>query len=133
MALGSFRFAVNGALLGRFERVLHARHADVDLVARAPASQFLGPGREAVRLACVIYPHYLGGGGLAQLEGLRAAADAGEPLMLVAGTGRVLGRHTIREIADLREHFHPNGSPLKVEAAIELARYAPVGGLGGIM
>lgn len=130
MALGPFRFSVEDMVLKRFGRRLSARHADVDLVGRAPASQFLGPGKETISLPAVIYPYYLGGAGLAQLDGMRAAADAGTPLMLAAGTGRVLGNFTLREVDDEREHFLPNGSPLKVEIRVDLARYVPVGGFG---
>jgi phage protein U len=130
MALGPFRFATDALLLAGCERRLPARHADIELVGRAPGSQFLGPGVEIICLPAVLYPHYLGGAGLGQLEGLRAMAEAGAPLMLVSGAGRVLGRYTIREVADMREHFLPNGLAAKVEIRIELARYAPVGGIG---
>jgi len=128
MGLGSFRFSVEAMVLQRFERRRPQRHADVDLIGRPPGSQFMGPGSQTINIPAVIYPYFLGGAGLAQLDSMAAAADAGTPLMLVAGTGRVLGRFTVRDIGDTREHFFPDGSPQKVELYVSLARYVATGG-----
>ena len=134
MALGPFRFSIDALILQRIDRRLPLRHADQDLVGREPASQFLGPGSERIQLPALIYPVFLPGAGLSQLESMRQTAAAGTPLQLAAATGRVLGRYTIREVHDQREHLLGGAIAQKVEATIDLARYVPVagGGLGGL-
>lgn len=134
MALGPYRFAVDSFILDSIDRKLPARHADIELVGRAPGSQFIGPGAERIELPAVLYPAFLQGRGLSQLDGLRESANRGTPLMLAAGTGRTLGLFTVREVSDVRRHNLPNGYPQKVEIRIELVRYTPVGGFstGGI-
>lgn len=133
MALGPYRFSVDAFILQSIERKLPARHVDIDLVGRAPGSQFLGPGSERISLPAVLFPAFLGGRGLEQLEGLRESTKTGVPMMLAAGTGRVLGLFTVREVGDTRTHNLPNGFPQKVEVRIDLAAYTPVGGIGGVV
>ena len=130
MGLGPFRFSINSAILQRIARRYPFRHVDQELVGRAPGSQFLGPGVERVQLPCLIYPVFLPGSGLSQIEAMRKAGVSGQPLMLVAGTGRVLGNYTIRDVDDSREHLLPGGIAQKVDAVVEIARYVPVGGGG---
>lgn len=132
MALGAFRFSIDAMYLARIERRFPMRHVDQDLVGREPGSQFLGPGTERVQLPCVIYPLALPGSGLSQLEAMRRVAMTGTPLMLCAGTGRVLGTYTIRSVDDSREHFIAGGIAQKVDTVIDLARYVPVAGGGGL-
>ncbi|CAM5399551.1 hypothetical protein AFEL58S_02013 [Afipia felis] len=132
MALGPFRFSIDSAILQRIERRYPFRHVDQDLVGRAPGSQFLGPGVEHIQLPCLVYPVFLPGAGLSQIEAMRKAGESGQPLMLAAGTGRVLGNYTIRSVDDSRDHLLPGGIAQKVDAMIEIARYVPVsGGAGG--
>lgn len=132
MALGSFRFSIDSLILERIDRRLPLRHIDQDLVGREPGSQYLGPGSERIQLPALIYPVFLPGGGLTQLESMRQTAMAGTPLMLAAATGRVLGRFTIREVHENREHLLAGAVAQKVSATIDLARYAPVTGGSGI-
>ena len=132
MALGGFRFSIDAMVLSQLERKLPIRFADIDLVGRAPGSQFLGPGKETIQLPALVYPVFLPGSGLSQIEGMRQAAETGMPLILAAGTGRVLGRFTIREVADTRTHFLGKGVAQKIEVRIDLARYMPVGGTSGV-
>lgn len=131
MALGPFRFSIDSALLQRIDRRYPFRHIDQDLVGRAPGSQFLGPGVERIQLPCLVYPLFLPGSGLSQIEAMREAGATGRPLMLAAGTGRVLGNYTIRNVDDMREHLLPGGIAQKIDCMVEIARYVPVGGGAG--
>lgn len=128
MGLGEFRFSIDGLLLQRIERRFPFRYADQDLIGREPGSQFMGPGLERVQLPVLMYPIALPGSGMAQIEGMRQAGRAGVPKILAAGTGRVLGLYTIREVDDTRDHFIINGIAQKIDAVIELAAHAPVFG-----
>lgn len=128
MALGPFRFSIDTQILTRIDRRFPFRHADQDLVGRAPGSQFLGPGLERIQLPSLIYPVFLPGSGMSQIEAMRQTASTGAALMLAAGTGRVLGRYTIRNVDDTRDHFIVNGIAQKIDAMIEIAAFNPVGG-----
>lgn len=124
MALGPFRFAVHSGALQRFDRFLPARHLDVPVIGRRPSLHFAGPDVETVHIMALCYPAFLGGRGLAQIEGMRQVALAGTPLMLVAASGRVLGRWVVGAIGDIREFFLLGGTAQRVEVDLELKRYA---------
>jgi phage protein U len=131
MALGPFRFSIDSQILLRIERRYPLRYADQDLMARAPGSQFLGPGLETIQLPCVVYPLFLPGSGLSQIEDMRQTAARGESLMLAAGTGRVLGRYTIRNVDDTRDHIIVGGIAQKIDVVIDIAADTPVAGGSG--
>jgi len=75
----------------------------------------------APELDGVIYPSFKGG--LGQIEAMRALADAGKPLQLVDGLGRIWGAWVITEIGDTRTVFADDGQPRKLEFRIKLKAY----------
>jgi len=83
--------------------------------------QFVGPGAEQINLEGVIYPHFKGG--LGQIEGLKAAADQGEPLLLVDGLGQVWEKWVIMQIEESREVFLKGGVPRKITFKMSIVRY----------
>ena len=55
----------------------------------------------------------------------------GDPFTLAAvvgGAGVNHGRWCIRSIEDVQTHFHPDGTPQKVEFTLELVEYGADGG-----
>nr|VFK59876.1 MAG: hypothetical protein BECKTC1821F_GA0114240_103817 [Candidatus Kentron sp. TC] len=54
---------------------------------------------------------------------MRQEASKGDPLLLVAGTGHVLGRWCITNIEESQDTFLKNGVPHKVEFRLQLTRY----------
>jgi phage protein U len=99
-------------------------------VGRRPALQFTGPGEEHLTLEGTIYPHYTGG--LGQIRGMRAQAQAGAPMMMVSGLGDVYGLWVITSVRDTESFFMAGGLPRKVEFTLELSAYGPDGvRLGG--
>lgn len=121
MALGTFRFGVNRASYQSLTRTARYRWAQVARAGRAPASQFLGPDVEELRLDGVIYPHFRGG--LRQVEAMRAVAGLGEPMMLVDGLGWVLQRWCIVEVRETKTLFMADGAPRQIEFGLGLQSY----------
>lgn len=58
-----------------------------------------------------------------QLEGMRADADKGQPLLLVAGNGRIWGYWVITRLTESESRHLADGSALAVDFGVELAYY----------
>ena len=130
MGLGPFRFSVGRSMYQRLTREVTARWPVQERVGRRPALQFTGPGEEHLTLEGTIYPHYTGG--LEQIRGMRAQAQAGAPLMMVSGLGDVYGLWVILNVRDTESFLRADGLPRKVEFTLELSAYGPDGvAIGG--
>jgi len=121
MALGEFRFSIDTAAYQEFSRTAEYEWAEIPRFGRRPAMQFTGLGRDSITLSGEIYPAYRGG--LGQLEAMRTMAEAGEPLLLVAGTGRVWGQWCITAVTEKHSAPHVNGAPRKQGFDLTLIRY----------
>lgn len=126
MGIGPFRFRVMGHAYETLERSLSARWEAKGRIGRRPAMQFVGPGEDEISITATLYPELTGG--LGQVEAMRAAADAGRPMMMVSGAGRVFGRYCLTEIADTASFLTRDGTPRKVEVTLKLKRYGEDGG-----
>lgn len=132
MALGPFRFRIPTYSVEQISRKVSSRVASQEIIGSRPTTHLLGPGEETVTFASTFYPFHLNGGGLAQLEAVRAACVAQAPLMLVSVAGLVFGRWIIQDVSDDRTEFGPSGSPQIVTVDMTLLRYVPRGGGFGI-
>jgi len=121
MALGLFRFGLNGAAYQSFSRSAEWRWEPLDRIARAPALQYVGPGAQEIRLEGVIYPHFKGG--LRQVELMRLRAGTGVPMMLVDGLGWVWDRWVITSVEETKTLFLADGAPRKIEFSLTLRAY----------
>lgn len=121
MALGGLRFGVNRASYQKFTRMAEYRWEAQDRLGRAPALQYLGPGKEEITLEGVIYPHFKGG--LRQIELMRLLARQGQPMILVDGLGWVWERWVITRVDETKTHFLPDGAPRKIEFSVTLRAY----------
>jgi len=130
MALGTFRFGVNAAAYQSFKRSASFRWEKVDRAGRAPALQFLGPDAQEITLEGVIYPAFKGG--LRQVEGMRAVAGLGQPLMLVDGLGWIWERWAITSVEEHKSVFLADGAPRKIEFSLSLRAYGR-DRIGGIL
>ena len=130
LSLGGFLFQVSGPSYEGLEHSSEARWAKLDRLGAKPARQFVGQGDETIYLDGTIYPRF--GKGFGQIEAIRAAANAGKPLMLVSGYGRVFGRFVIERVGSSQSYFLPDGSPQKMTFSIELGAYGGRAG-GGLL
>lgn len=100
MALGPFAFQAIGFGLTDMQDDLQTPWAEVSVVERFDALQWVGPKSLGVTISGVLFPESFGG--LGTLEGIRAAAIAGMPLMLVTRAGAIHGLHVVFGVS--RDH-----------------------------
>ena len=121
LGLGEFRFEVDALAYQTLSFSQSWRWPEQARIGRDPALQFVGRNVGSIELDGVIYPSFKGG--LGQIEAMRALANAGRPLQLVDGLGRIWGAWVITEIGDTRTVFAEDGQPRKVEFSIKLKDY----------
>jgi uncharacterized protein len=125
MALGNFRFSINGAAYQTLKRTAEYRWPSQARVGREPALQFTGPGSETVKLNGVIYPQFLGG--LNQTKKMREMAGQGDPLLLTDGEGNYWGKWCITRIEEEQNIFTGPGLPRKISFNLDLQAYGDDG------
>jgi phage protein U len=119
MALGQFVFSLHTLAFQSLQRQTAWRHAQNSRVGARAASQFLGPGDDTITLPGVVLPEF---GNRISLDELHTMADAGQPLALVDGTGRVYGQWVITDKSETASHFTTLGQPKRIEFSLSLRR-----------
>lgn len=119
MALGQFVFSLQTVAFQSLQRQTAWRHAQNSRVGARAASQFLGPGDDTITLPGVILPEF---GSRMSLDELHTLADAGQPLALVDGEGRVYGQWIITEKSETASYFSRTGQPARIEFSLSLRR-----------
>jgi len=125
MAIGGFKFAASTAAYQELRRVSEYRWSEQQRIARDPAMQFTGKGRETIELSGVIYPAEFGSG-VDQVSEMRKAAADGKPLTLISAHGQVGEIHgdwVIKRIEETGTIFAAGGSPRKIEFRMSLQFY----------
>lgn len=134
MALGPFRFHVSTFSYEELQRTVSARWEGQFVIGRTPIHHFMGPGETTVNLRSTFFPYALNGRGFAQLADMERVARQGTVMMLVSGSGRVFGKHFLREIRNRQDFMLQNGEPQRVEADIEILAYGgDEGSSGGLI
>lgn len=121
MQLGMFQFSITTAAYQELRRRTSFRWPSQELYGRLPALQYTGPGEDTMTLTGTIYPEFRGGAG--QLNKMRNIAGAGRPLLLVSGTGSMLGRWVIESIDEGQMVFAAEGRPRKQEFTLQLRKF----------
>lgn len=121
MALGAFRFGMRRPAHQELARSAGYRWSGVDRIGRAPALQYAGPGTEELKLEGVIYPHYKGG--LHQIDGMRAQAGLGLPMMMVDGMGWVWDFWVITGVEERKRYLMSDGAPREITFTLSLKQY----------
>jgi phage protein U len=122
MMLGGYQFQLETAAYQNLKRVDSWGWPTQDRILNMAAAQYTGKDAATIDLEGTIYPTFKGG--LGQVEAMRGEADKEEPLMLVAGTGAVLGRWTILSITETQTIFFANGVAKKRVFALKLQKFA---------
>lgn len=120
-ALGPFAFAAHGFGLTDISRALKTPWGTQSVAGGMNPLQWTGPDSDSVTIKGVLFPHEFGG--LDSLIGLRAAAEAGQPLMLVNFAGLIFGQHVIESIDEDRSFLDSNGQPMRNAYSLALKRY----------
>ncbi|UAA38226.1 phage tail protein [Paraneptunicella aestuarii] len=120
MLLGQYHFSVDTAAYQSKSRTTSYRWGKQERLAVDPGLQFVGPGDDSISIEGVVYPHYKGG--LAQLERMREEAGKGRSLLLIEGTGTILGRWVIESISENQTEFTKFGTPKRVNFTMSLSK-----------
>jgi len=124
MSIGRYKFAANTAAYQELRRVSEYRWSEQQRIARDPAMQYTGKGRETIELSGVIYPAEFKTGD--QVAEMRKAAADGKPLTLISAqgmVGEILGDWVIKRIEETGTIFAARGAPRKVEFRMFLQFY----------
>lgn len=121
MALGTYAFSALGFGFTGHGRGLETPWAEIDVAARFDSLQWTGPKSETFEIKGVIFEAEFGGQD--SLDGLRDAAAAGKPQMLVTRAGKVRGYHVIVSISEDRDFIDASGMARRNAYSIELKRY----------
>jgi uncharacterized protein len=120
MILGFFPFTISTAAYEELTHTSGYEWAEQKPIGSSPILQYVGPTAETISLRGKLMPPITGGP--VQLRRLRALAELGTPLVLISGTGLVLGRWVIEEISDTGRHHASNGVPRLDEFSIRLKK-----------
>lgn len=130
LQLGSHQFEVLPLTYQRLQQQVEFRWPALERLGREPALQYLGPGEKRITISGLLFPEAIGGWD--KFRAFERTASAGEPMMMVLGTGHVFGRVVITSIGETHEHIGYAGLPRKLEFDIEVARYGgDYGGFSG--
>lgn len=132
MSLGDFQFGVSTAEYQGLKTSMSWRWAKKDRYQRKPAKQFHGPDSDSKTFEISIYPQ--GKKDLAIFQRIKALADAGKPLRLVAGGSRMVQGELIPSGADLglwvierldvdENMFMRDGVALEFKGSLSISEY----------
>ena len=124
MMLGAFAFEALGFGYDGVTRNLQTPWSEISVAQTLNPLQWLGPTSDTVTIRGVLFPEEFGG--QSQLDGIAAAAMAGQALMLVSGDaaeGVIHGLYTVQSIDEDRGHHTIYGAARRNAYAITLKRY----------
>jgi phage protein U len=133
LTLGPYAFQALGFHMSDLSRDLQTPWAEVDVCGRFDALHWTGPKSDTVSIKGCLFPQEFGGMG--SLDGIKASARAGRPLMLVTGAGDVGGRFVVFGVTEDWSFIDDRGSPRRDAYTITLRRYTTPfagGGFAGL-
>ncbi|MBG6116223.1 phage protein U [Sphingobium sp. JAI105] len=120
MTLGMFIFGMDSIPYQDLQRRMSWRHEESERFGRRAASQFAGPGDDAITIAALVVPEVAGSYGA--IDRLVEMADTGDNWPLVDGLGRVLGQYRIETIDIGHVGIMAGGLPRGQNFTMELKR-----------
>ncbi|MEN5275748.1 phage tail protein [Brucella sp. TWI432] len=126
MAWGPYRFTVPNYSVETISRSVTPRMSEQAVIGAAPLLHRLGPASEEITLSSTFHPRHFNGRGLAQLAGVREAANAQTPLQLVhmnpAGQN-IFGQWLATSVSNEETLFDTAGVPQTITVTLALKRY----------
>lgn len=132
MSLGDFQFGVSTAEYQSLKTSMSWRWAKKDRYGRKPGKQYHGPDAITKTMEIVIYPQSKKD--LTRFQQIKAMADAGKPLRLVAGGSRLvdgllvpagadLGLWVIEQLEISESMFMQDGTALEQKGSLTISEY----------
>lgn len=112
LILGFFPFMVSTATFEELTESTTYEWAELKPIGQAPVLQYVGPGAPSIAMRGRLMPPFTGGA--ENIRRLRAMAELGVPLNLIAGTGLYLGRWVIEDIQSTGR-FHVSSGSARLE------------------
>lgn len=122
LSLGDFKFSVDTATYDDLSLEAEYPWAKIDRLGNTPQLQSVGKEHRTMSLKGVVYTTYRGGA--AQPEALRSIAGKMEPLELVTGDGRALGKWCITKVSEGDSCFFEDGVPQRQTFSLDLERFS---------
>ncbi|MFA5248724.1 MAG: phage tail protein [Patescibacteria group bacterium] len=115
LQLGAFQFSTSTACFAELQRSASWEWAEQGIYQRTPALHYTGSAAETITISCTQLMRYNSPlkSGATQAGLLRAEAEKGQPMQLVAADGRNLGQWAVVSIAETQSQFMRDGSPQK--------------------
>lgn len=120
LTLGLFVFGMDTLAYNELQRKMDWRHGKSERHGARAATQFLGPGEDAISIEGVLVPEVQGGYG--ELKRLIEMADTGDNWPLVDGNGEVWGNFEIEAIDQRHRVIMAGGIPRVIDFGIDLTR-----------
>ena len=121
MMLGRYRFCIDNASYTGLTHARAWRWAAQERIGAAPVYQYTGPGEQTRELTGTVYPGTFGQAD--EIDKMTDEAGSGNPLLLVAGTGAVLGYWSIQSVSDEQSYFDAAGVPIRIGFTLSLIRF----------
>ena len=117
MMLGQYRFCIERSTYTALSDSRQWRWQAQERINAPPVYQYTGPGERTVNLTGTVYPGKFGDAD--EIERMTKEAGSGKPLLLVAGTGAVLGYWCITQAGG--EHTLTDGAGIPARIGFTLA------------
>lgn len=101
-------------------RKTSADFAKHDLLSTRRDYEFSGPGEGTLKISGKLLPFHIGG--LSELEFASQLCEAGGPLFVMRGDGRVLGWHQLMSVEEAHSSIGPTGVGFEIKYDLSLER-----------
>ncbi|QSH40918.1 phage tail protein [Lentisphaerota bacterium ZTH] len=121
LKLGKLKFAVDTAVYANLQREYNYNWSSQNRLQNTPVWHFTGLGEQIIQLGGCSYPGKMGSSCF--FGELTKAAEQGKSLLLVSGTGEILGYWVVKSFSQKDSSFALGGVPQKVNFTIKLSYY----------
>ncbi len=121
LKLGELKFEIATATYATLQRQWRFNWSSKNRLLNTPVWHFSGQGVQSISLEGTTYPG--SAGVLSFFNNITTTAQAGKPLLMVSGTGEILGYWLIKEVTQKDSVFAAGGLPRKVKFTLKLNYY----------
>ncbi|MBF7982684.1 MULTISPECIES: phage tail protein [Rahnella] len=120
MSLGLFVFKLNTLPYQTLGRIVNYNWQENTRIGQRPVSQFLGLGKESMKLSGLLLPEVTGG--ISYLQTLEAMAESGRAWPLIEGSGTIYGMFIIESMTHDNTEINSNGQARSINFSVNLKR-----------